>query len=212
MTRASVSFDDEDGEELYVFSGGDLLMTHYDAADLDWEEVAERAALDERRGLVITQVAILEDLIDEFIHYLADPADPEAYQAELDKCTIGPRLNRLEKLLRRAGLRNRHVAELFNEIRSVIARRNELAHGTIHRRPVEPVVPGSWVDGIPLEWIITSRRSKTMERLTMSRLRQDLYDAIGCFSAMLEYAERFVEIAPRPTTFRGGRYLGAPTP
>jgi hypothetical protein len=50
MTRASVSFDDEDGEELYVFSGGDLLMTHYDAADLDWEEVAERAALDERRG------------------------------------------------------------------------------------------------------------------------------------------------------------------
>jgi hypothetical protein len=212
MTRASISFDDEDGEELYVFSGNDLLMSHYDAADLDWEEVAQRAALDQRRGLVITQVAILEDLIDEFIHYLADPADPEAYQVDLDKCTIGPRLNRLEKLLLRAGLRDRHVADLLNEIRRVVTRRNVLAHGTIHRRPVEPVEPGSWIDGIPLEWIITSRRSKTVERLTMSRLRQDLYDAIGCFSEMLQYAERFVEIAPWPTTFRGGRYLGAPTP
>lgn len=27
MTRASVSFDDENGEELYVFSGNDLLIS-----------------------------------------------------------------------------------------------------------------------------------------------------------------------------------------
>jgi hypothetical protein len=134
------------------------------------------------------------------------------FQAGLDTCTIGPRLDRLEKLLRRAGLRDHHVAGVFDEIRRVVARRNELAHGTIHRRPVESVVPGSWVDGIPLEWIITSRRSKTPERLTMGRLRQDLYDAIGCFTAMLRYAETFVEVAPAPTRFRGGRDLGAPTP
>jgi hypothetical protein len=45
MASASISFDDEDGEELCVFSGSDLLESHYDTADLDWEEVAERAAL-----------------------------------------------------------------------------------------------------------------------------------------------------------------------
>jgi hypothetical protein len=212
MAQASISFDDEDNERLYVFSGDDLLTSHYNVGDLDWEEVAERAALDQRRGLVITQVAILEDLIDEFIHYLADPADPEAYQEDLDKRTIGPRLDRLEKLFRKAGMRDQHVAALVDEVRRVVALRNELAHGTLHRRAVEPVEPGSWVEGIPMEWIITSRRSKAVDRITMRRLRQDLYDAIGCFRAMLLYAERFVEFAPRPTTFRAGRYLGAPTP
>jgi hypothetical protein len=62
----------------------------------DWHEVAERSALDERRGLVITRVAVIEDVVDEFILYLADPSDHDAYQADLDRLTIGPRLDRLE--------------------------------------------------------------------------------------------------------------------
>ena len=67
MAAWSVSFDDDNDEELSVLSGYDLLIAHYDVADLDWREVAERSALDQRRGLVITQAAVLEDLIDEFI-------------------------------------------------------------------------------------------------------------------------------------------------
>jgi hypothetical protein len=63
-----------------------------------------------------------------------------------------------------------------------------------------------------MEWVMKSRRSKAVERITMSRLRQDLHDAIGCFRRMLLYAERLVEVAPWPTNFRGGRYLGEPTP
>jgi hypothetical protein len=175
-----VSFDNDSNEELCVFSGNDLLITHYDVSDLDWQEVAERSALDERRCLVITQVAVLEDLVDEFIFYLADPNDPDAYQLELDKLTVDPRLDRLEALLAGAGMHDANVVAILAALRQVVRRRNDLAHGTIHSRPVQPVQPGSWLDGIGLEWVITSRRSRTCERITMARLRQDLEGAIDC--------------------------------
>jgi len=129
-----------------VFSGEDLLISHYDGPDLDWGEVAERAALDQRRGLVVAQVAVLEDLIEEFILYLVDSPDSASYQGKLDRLTIGPRLDRLDELLTAAALHSGSVAALLDEIRRVVARRNELAHGTIYRRPVQPVEPGSWVD------------------------------------------------------------------
>jgi hypothetical protein len=45
----------------------------------------------------------------------------------------------------------------------------------------------------------------------MARLRHDLHCAFGCFSSVLQYAEWFVENAPVPRNFRGGRYLGAPS-
>lgn len=50
MAAWSVSFDDDSDEDLSVFSGNDLLTAHYDVADLDWREVAERSALDGRRA------------------------------------------------------------------------------------------------------------------------------------------------------------------
>ena len=212
MTVRSVSFDDDSVEELFVFSGNDLLTSHYAVGDLDRREVAERAALDQRRGLVIAQVAVLEDLIDEFILYLVDPIDVDAYQAKLDRRTIGPRVDRLEKLLARANVLDSTAVAALDTIRQVVARRNEMAHGTIHCRPVEPVEPGSWIDGIPLEWILISRRTRTEERITMAGLRQDVNAAISAMSSMLRYAERFVEVAPRPRNHGGGRYLGAPTP
>lgn len=108
MAIRSLSFDDDSEDDLCVFSGDDLVITHADGPDLDWREVAERSALDERRGLVIAQVAVLEDLIDEFILYLVDPADPEDYQRSLDKKTIGPRINILEKNSRRSGSTRRN--------------------------------------------------------------------------------------------------------
>jgi hypothetical protein len=208
MAVRSVSFDDDSDEELSVFSGNDLLIAHYDVADLDWQEVAERSALDERRGLVITQVAVLEDLIDEFILYLADPVDTDDHQSELDTLTIGPRLKLLEGLLSGAGLLDDNAVAVLGAARQVVARRNELAHGTIHWRPVEPVKPGSWLDEMELEWVITSRHSRTFKRITMAGLRQDLHEAISCFSSMLQYAEWFVETAPPPRNFSGGQYLG----
>ena len=51
MGVISVCFDDPSDEELSVFSGTDLLVTHYDGPDLDWQEIAERSELDKRRGL-----------------------------------------------------------------------------------------------------------------------------------------------------------------
>jgi len=56
--------DDDSDEDLCVFSGSDLLISYYDVADLDWQDVAERSAIDERRGLVIAQVAALADPIE----------------------------------------------------------------------------------------------------------------------------------------------------
>ncbi len=209
MSHCSLSFDDDSDDELCVFSGDDLVIAHYDQVDLDWHEVAERSAIDERRGLVITQVAVLEELIDEFIMYLADPVDADAYQTKLDRLTIGPRIDRLDRLLSQVGLRQ-DAAAMLQDLRDVVARRNTLAHGTIHCRPAEPVQPGSWLAGLQIEWVITSRRWRSFERISMAGLRQDLYDAIGSFSSMLQYAERFVETAPPPRNFGGGRFLGTP--
>jgi hypothetical protein len=188
---------DEHEPTLYVFSGNDLLIAHYGSADLDWQELAERSALDQRRGLVITQVAVLEDLVDEFILYLADPEDVGEYQAKLDTKTIGPRLKRLKRLLSHAGIFDSQAAAVMRHLRRVVDRRNELAHGVIHR------------DG---GWSITSRRSRTVQPITMAGLRGDLHDAIDCFASMLRYAEVFVQIAPEPRNFTGGRYLDAPSP
>jgi hypothetical protein len=123
-----------------------------------------------------------------------------------------PRVDRLEKLLTRAKTLDSAAVAALEKVRHAVARRNELAHGTIHCRPVEPVEPGSWIDGIPLEWNLVSRWARTEQRITMAGLRQDVNAAISAMSSMLLYAERFVEVAPRPRNYGGGEYLGAPTP
>lgn len=212
MAVRSVSFDDESDDDLSVFSGHDLLISHYDIADLDWREVAERSALDERRGLVITQVAVLEDLVDEFILYLEDPIDLERLQADLDRLTIGPRVDRLERRLAKASILGAEAIAALAHVRRVVDRRNELAHGTIQVRPVGGSIVLPLPGDLVIEWVITSRRSRTIERITMAGLRQDLDDSIACFSSLLRYAERFVESAPAPRNYCGGRYLTTPTP
>jgi hypothetical protein len=212
MAVSSASFDDDSDEDLCVFSGSDLLTSHYDVADLDWQEVAERSALDERRGLVITQIAVLDDLVDEFILYLADPIDEMAYRGDLDRLTIGPRLDRFESLAGTAGILHVEAEEILAEVRGVVRRRNKLAHGTISCRPVRPVRPGSWIKDVEIEWVLSDRRSGATERITMAGLRQDVYDAIGAFTGLLAYAERFVQVAAAPHNFAGGMYLAAPAP
>jgi len=195
----SLSFDDDSDEDLCVFSGSDLLISHYDIADLDWEEVAERSLIDQRRGLVITQVAVLEDLVDEFILYLEDPEDPQQFGIHLSGKTIGPRLEMLERLLRLAGLLDHQAGEHLAGVRAIVERRNRLAHGTIHCRPTS-VIPISVLRraDLELEWVLVDRRSGQIERISMAALREDVIEAIGAFSAMLAYAESFVERAPAP--------------
>jgi hypothetical protein len=212
MAVSSVSFDDDSDEDLCVFSGSDVLISHYDVADLNWQEVAERSAVDERRGLVITQVAVLDDLVDEFILYVADPVNEAMYRTDLDRLTIGPRLDRFESLARTAGILDVEAEEILAELRRIVSRRNKLAHGTISCRPVGPVRPGSWVHDIELEWVLADRRSAATERITMAGLRQDVHDAIGAFTGLLAYAERFVRLAAAPRNFGGGLYLAVPAP
>jgi hypothetical protein len=216
MGVISVCFDDPSDEELSVFSGSDLLVTHYDGPDLDWQEVAERSELDQRRGLVIAQVAVLEDLIDEFLAYLLDPADPAEFATKLDAMTIVPRIAWLRSQLKKAQLLDDETEALIDELDRVAQRRNELAHGTLQWRLVagqsrllQDLLSQREIE---LEWIMTNRRTRSSQRITMLELRQNLYDAIGVFTAMLGYAEVFVQRAPQPTHFKGGRYLGAPTP
>lgn len=213
MTVRSLSFDDDSDDDLCVFSGNDLLISHYDTADLDWGEVAERSLIDERRGLVITQVAVLEDLVDEFILYLEDPHDPQDLRKQLSGKTIGPRLNMLEDLLRRTGLLDHQAVEHLAELRAIVERRNRLAHGTVHCRPTHVVpIKDLGLGVLELEWVLVDRRSGETERISMAALRQDVIEAIGTFSAMLAYAESFVERAPAPTNYPGGVYLGLLTP
>jgi hypothetical protein len=207
MAARSVSFDDPDDEALFVFSGGDLLTSHYDQSDLDWREVAERSALDERRGLVITQLTVLEDLIDELILFVEDL--PDRVAAGLDGKMIGRRLTRLERAFDESGLSDDASITLLAETRAVVDRRNLLAHGTIHCRPVGGPVSLPIVDELDLEWVITDRRTSATSRLTMRQLRDDLNEAIGVFSSWLLFAESLVERAPSPKNFPGGYYLGA---
>lgn len=211
MAVLSVSFDDNSDEDLWVFSGSDLLISHYDVVDLDWQEVGERSAVDERRGLVITQVAVLDDLLDELILYLADPVDEVTYRAGLVRLTIGPRLDRFEVLVRAAGVLDAEGEEVIAELRRVVWRRNRLAHGTIACRPVGPVQLGVPAQDIELEWVLYDRRSGATERITMAGLRQDVYDAIGAFTGLLGFTESLVRLAPVPHNFGGGRYLAVPT-
>jgi hypothetical protein len=64
---------------------------------------------------------------------------------------------------------------------------------------------------LELEWVIYDRRSHKRERIRMSGLRADLYEAIGLFTGLLKYAEAFVKAAPPPANFSGGHYLASPT-
>jgi hypothetical protein len=211
MQIRSVSFDDDSNEDLCVFSGDDLQVSHMDLYDLDWEEVAERSILDQRRGLVITQVAVLEDLIDEFILYLVDPPDPANYQRSLDHRTIGPRIDELEQTLSRLNVLDDVGAILLADLRSLVNRRNELTHGTIYRRMVHIVPIRELAErGVDLEWQIFDRRSRTSRRITTSQLREDLHQAIGCFMSLLKWSDRVVQRAPRPRYFRDGVYLATP--
>lgn len=221
MTTENLSFDDGSDEDLYVFSGSDLLMSHYDLADLDWAEVADRTLIDERRGLVITQAVVFEDMIDEFILYLVDPPDSAGYRTErMGSWSAGTRRQELEKLLGRAGLLDRRATRLLAECREIGDRRNTLAHGTINARlfdvakPNRVVVPIAEIRSasLAIEWILTDRRTGARERVSMARLRQDLEDAQALVGEMLNYAEEFVERAPRPAHLQGGVFLGAPTP
>ncbi len=208
-----MSFDDDTDEDLCVFSGNDLLVAHYDVIDLDWQEVAERSAIDARRGLVIAQVTALEDLVDEFILYLADEEDASAAQRRLAAMTIGRRISAFESALVKAGLLTSTIEALLVDVRSVVTRRNELAHGSIWWQPttIQRMSELAASGEIEMVWLLVDRRTRKAQRLSMAGLRQDVYDAIGCFSAMLHYAEEFVRIAPRPVRFAGGAYLAAAT-
>ena len=208
MRVRSVSFDDDSDDDLFVFSGDQLLTSHYDTADLDWAEVAERSTLDERRGLVIAQVAVLEDLLDEVILYIADPHDIQGERTKLNRLTLGPRIDLFERMLNESDLAGPTSSPLLDQMREVVKRRNELAHGTLHWRPVGGVPTLGTQTEVSLEWIISNRRSGEMRRITMSQLRSDLLAAIACFTSLLEFAERAVESVPTPRHFEGGRYIG----
>ena len=190
-----------------------MLIAHYDQIDLDWEEVAERGLIDERRGLVIAQVAVLDDLIDEFILYLLDPPDPARYQRDhLDTITTGLRLGSFEQLLRDNQLLDNKASRTIADLRAIVATRNRLAHGTIYRRPtrVAPIRELATFT-VDVEWVLVDRRRGDTERVSMAGLRRTLHEAQGCFMALLAFAETFVEAAPTPTHFPGGWYLGSPT-
>jgi hypothetical protein len=124
------------------------------------------------------------------------------------------------KLLRQTGLIDRRATQLLDECRAVGERRNTLAHGTISPRlfnaaqPDLVVVPVDEIGGasLAIEWILTDRRTGARERVSMTRLRQDLENAHGLVGDLLNYAEELVERAPRPKHFQGGVLLGASTP
>ncbi|MEU8377459.1 hypothetical protein AB0C22_30725 [Micromonospora sp. NPDC048894] len=184
-----VSFDDDSNEPLNVFSDYDLVLSFHDAVDLDWEEVAERSALDQRRGLVITQCTVLEDLLNDVILQLERPNDPERRRSELDRSTIGTRLKRVESLFTSGAFTEAARGFPREELWAVIKRRNELAHGSLTRvvnevRP-RPDGPGKTQR---VEWHLVDRRSRETRLITMAGLRQDVHAATAAYTSLLRWA------------------------
>jgi len=204
----NLSFDDPD-DELNVFSAYDLVLSYRDITDLDWGEVAERRLIEQRRGLVVLQATVLEDLIDDFIMYLADAPDQNAYYEKLVKKTMGPRVEKLEDLMKEKGLNDARGKELIERLKRIVERRNLLAHGILQLQPVENVkLPLK--KAFELEWVIVDRRSGVSQRLSMLQLRKDFYEVIDCFYLMLSYMDHMLKIAPKPKHFKGGMYLTLP--
>lgn len=184
-----VSFNDNSSEPLHVFSGYDLLLAFHDAADLDWEEVAERGELDERRGLVITQSTVLEDLLSDVIVQLERPNNPETRHRELDQWMIGKRLKHVELLLGNNALPEANSAFPLEELRAAVRRRNELAHGDL-MRVVGEASPRSDGPGKTrrIEWHLVDRRSRASRLITAAGLREDLHAAIAAYTNLLRWA------------------------
>lgn len=182
-----VSFNDDSNESLDVFSSYDLIVAFHDEVDLDWEELAERRALDERRGLVITQSTVLEDLLSDAIVRLERPDNPESRHRELDQWMIGRRLNRVELLLRDSAVPEAGTFPI-EELWAVVRRRNELAHGDL-KRIVGQAFPRSDGPGKTrrVEWLLVDRRSRESTLITTAGLREDLYAAIGAYTELLRW-------------------------
>ncbi|MGW0505486.1 hypothetical protein [Micromonospora sp. NPDC003241] len=183
-----VSFDDDSDEPLNVFSDYDLLLAFHDEVDLDWEEVAERSALDQRRGLVITQSTVLEDLLGDVILRLEEPDDPEARRSELDQWTIGKRLKRVESLMDGSASPEANGTFPRDELWAAIRRRNELAHGNITRVTSDPYPrPDGPGRAMRVEWHLVDRRTRESRLITMAGLREDLYAAIAAYTSLLRW-------------------------
>ncbi|GGM48815.1 hypothetical protein GCM10011608_37110 [Micromonospora sonchi] len=183
-----VSFDDDSDEPLNVFSDHDLLLAFHDEVDLDWEEVAERSALDQRRGLVITQSTVLEDLLSDVILQLEEPDDAEARRSELDQWMIGKRLKRVESLLANGASPEENRSFPREELWAAIRRRNELAHGDITRVTSDPYPrPDGPGRALQVEWRLVDRRTRESRLITMAGLREDVYAAIAAYKSLLRW-------------------------
>ncbi|MFF5056713.1 hypothetical protein ACFY1S_26380 [Micromonospora sp. NPDC000663] len=183
-----VSFDDDSDEPLNVFSSYDLLLSFHDEVDLDWEEVAERSEIDQRRGLVITQSTVLEDLLGDVILHLEKPDDPETRRDEIDQWMIGKRLHRVESLLANRPSPETNRGFPREEMWAVVRRRNELAHGNITRVVGEarsrPDGPGKTQR---VEWHLVDRRTRRSQLITMAGLREDVEAAITAYANLLDW-------------------------
>jgi hypothetical protein len=196
-----------------VFTGQDLLISHYDGPDLGWEDVAERTEMESLRGLVVAQATILDDLIDEFLLYLIDPGPQDWYRIEvLRSQPVGRKLDHLRSLLRQYGLAD--VAARYVQAASeALSRRDVLAHSPLFRQPTR-ILPIEDIGSTEYEMVIRRRTKKgdTFEVVTEDSLTNDLYNTQGTFSGLLAFAEIMVERVPVPVHFQGGSYLAAPTP
>lgn len=103
---------------------------------------------------------------------------------------------------------------LIRDLQSVVNRRNQLAHGKLYCQVVGFPIPAAELiaENLEVEWLLIDRRRQTSERISMLGLGRDLEEAAGMFSATPSFAAYFVERAPSPVNFRGGSYLGVPTP
>ena len=128
---------------------------------------------------------------------------------------LGARAKRFRLCLEGHGLLDDAALLLADELAALIERRNTLAHGHLHWQPASaPVVPLSQSrhPDLAMVWILTDRGRGTSEKVSMAGLREDLHRAAALFMSLLRFAEHLIELAPRPTRFSGGVYLGRPTP
>ncbi len=194
----------------WVLAGDELLIAHYGASGIDWQQVADRDVVETLRGKVVAQATVLEDLVDEFLLYLRD-TPPEDLDTDADPTKhwqLGRKVDDLRAALKDCGLAAVAKGPL-DQVGRALKRRDVLAHSPLMVREGRVVHFGVMPEP---EFVVRERKRGGLKyhRLTEAQLRDDLRSTATAFLALLGMAEVVVQHAPLPKHFRTGAFLAQP--
>jgi hypothetical protein len=137
--------------------------------DDDPEEALEARRIHELRGLVMAQVAEIEDLLRFVLVEAGSRTNRTSRSLRLHRPTAGAALKRVESLLEEIGLAERFRHHI-TQMESTIHRRNKLVHATVK---VGFSQMGEYGPHVPVIVLLMTRDEQWPEQLASSRSAHD---------------------------------------